>query len=114
MANPNPVPRFTSENQPARRGRQKGSRDKINKAFLEALAADFEQHGADTLRRVREEDPSAYVRVTASLLPKEVEVTRPFDGMNDETLAAAIQVLADAIRDKTPTLDEPADEIRVN
>lgn len=53
-------------------GRQTGSRCKLGTKFVDALLADFEKHGSVTIERVRETDPSAYMRVIASLLPKEV------------------------------------------
>jgi len=33
---------------------------------------DFDEHGMDAIRRVCEDDPGAYLRIIASLLPKEV------------------------------------------
>ena len=52
-------------------GRKPGSRNKLDGAFIDALEADFAEHGAQTIRAVREQDPGAYVRVIASVLPKE-------------------------------------------
>ena len=56
-------------------GRPKGSRSKLSETFLKLLAADFESEGMEVLRRVRVEDPSTYVRVIASLVPKELGLT---------------------------------------
>jgi len=53
-------------------GRKLGSRQYIAKAFLDALRADFDEHGAAALAKVRDEDPSTYIRVVARLLPTEV------------------------------------------
>jgi len=47
---------------------------------------DFQEHGVDAVQRVRATDPSAYLRVIASLLPKEVT------GENGEPLFAGITV----------------------
>lgn len=52
-------------------GRPKGSRNRHSEVFLAAFAADFEQHGAAVIERVRQEQPSVYLRVAADLLPKE-------------------------------------------
>lgn len=59
--------------QPSRGGRRKGSRDKIATAMLEAIAKDFEQHGEEAIKIARMERPVEYLRVVASLLPKEFE-----------------------------------------
>ena len=52
-------------------GRPPGARNKLKASFLEILLADFEANGADAIRRVREEEPATYLKVIASLLPKE-------------------------------------------
>src|SRR3981081_4702905 len=52
---------------------------------LADLVADFEENGADAIRRVRETDPTAYVRIIASLLPKQAEkVPNPFENLTHE------------------------------
>jgi hypothetical protein len=56
-------------------GRAKGARNKISTAFLEALAKDFEDHGEAAIKIVRIEKPAEYVKVIASILPKEFEIT---------------------------------------
>ena len=55
-------------------GRPKGSRHKLSESFLKALAEDFDQHGVGVLAKVRETDPSTYVRVIAQVLPKEATI----------------------------------------
>src|SRR6266446_9965335 len=62
-------------------GRPKGSRNKIAEAFIQDLYADWLANGAKAIARVREKAPAAYLRVTASILPKQFEVnTDAFDG----------------------------------
>jgi len=78
-------------------GRPKGSRNKLGEAFIAALHDDFTEHGAVTIARVREEDPTAYVKVCASLLPKEVKVTSSVEDLTDEQLDARIRALAAAL-----------------
>lgn len=77
-------------------GRPKGSRNKLGEAFIEALHDDFQAHGASTIARVREEDPTAYVKVCASLLPKELKIER-MDDLSDEQLDQRIKQLAAVI-----------------
>lgn len=77
-------------------GRPKGSRNRLGEAFIEALHDDFQTHGASTIARVREEDPTAYVKVCASLLPKELKIER-MDDLSDEQLDQRIKQLAAVI-----------------
>ena len=56
-------------------GRRKGTRDRISTALLEAIAKDFEEHGEEAVKLARVERPVEYLRVVASLLPKEFEIT---------------------------------------
>lgn len=55
-------------------GRPKGSRNKFGEAFFADLHAEWEKAGKEVLERVRIEDPSTFLRVAASLQPKEVNV----------------------------------------
>jgi transcriptional/translational regulatory protein YebC/TACO1 len=56
-------------------GRRKGTRDRISTALLEAIAKDFEEFGHEAVKIARVERPVEYLRVVASLLPKEFEIT---------------------------------------
>jgi hypothetical protein len=56
-------------------GRMKGSRNLLSKAFIDALAKEFQEHGAEAIRIVRIERPHEFLKVVASLLPKEFEIT---------------------------------------
>jgi hypothetical protein len=55
-------------------GRPKGSRNKLGEAFIQDLAECWQEHGAEALRRCATEEPAAFVRVIASLLPKDVNL----------------------------------------
>jgi hypothetical protein len=82
-------------------GRKTGSRIKLSEAFLAALCEDFVAHGRDTIERVRVEKPDAYVKVIASILPRQLEVSAsPFDGISDEDLEAIIAAAVAAVRDE--------------
>lgn len=63
--------RFVSGNSGG--GRPKGARAKLGEAFLQGLCDDFAQHGPATIIKVREEKPDQYLKVVASLMPKEIE-----------------------------------------
>jgi hypothetical protein len=81
------------------KGRPKGSRNKLGEAFIEALHADFEQHGPKVIEKCRIEKPDAYLKVIASILPKELNVnTSALGEMSDDELAAvfaSLRALAD-------------------
>ena len=77
-----------------RAGRPKGARSKLGEDFIAAIYADFEQHGARVIEQVRIEKPDQYLKVVASLLPREVDVkTNPFDSFSDDELDGAIELL---------------------
>ena len=52
------------------KGRPKGSRNKFSEKFIECYLKDFEEHGADAIVKVREKNPSDYLKIAASLVPK--------------------------------------------
>jgi hypothetical protein len=74
-------------------GRPTKARDKLRNNFMAALADDFTAHGAQAIVNAREKDPLGYVKVCASLMPKEVELSRPLDDFTDEQLAAALDTV---------------------
>ncbi len=55
-------------------GRPTGARSKLSEAFLKAVHDDFVEHGVEALESVRENDPSTYLRVIASLMPRNVKL----------------------------------------
>jgi hypothetical protein len=67
-------------------GRARGVKNRLSQAFLQALAEDFEQHGAEAIKICRIEKPNEYLRVIAHLMPKELEITdnRLHDISDDE------------------------------
>ena len=74
-------------------GRPKGSRNKLGEEFVSAMYADFLEHGVTTIERMRETDPVAYVRMIASMLPKEVKITDERE-LTDDELDERIKQLA--------------------
>jgi hypothetical protein len=52
-------------------GRPKGSKHKLQTSFWNDLQRTWKERGVEALRRVAENDPSTFVRVCASLMPKE-------------------------------------------
>jgi hypothetical protein len=52
-------------------GRPKGARNRLGEQFLDALTADFEEHGAAAIEAVRRTDPTGYLRIITALVGKE-------------------------------------------
>lgn len=75
-------------------GRPKGSRNKFAEEFIKDFLADWEIGGASAIQMCRLEDPAAYLRVAASLIPKEFsfkpgssDIDAILDRFTDEQLA---------------------------
>jgi hypothetical protein len=84
-------------------GRPKGSRNALGEAFIEAMHADFKEHGAAAIVKVRDEKPDQYLKVIASILPKDLNVNiNQMDDLTDDQLIQRIRSLDSAIR---PFLD---------
>lgn len=78
-------------------GTAKGLRKTLQGDFLRALAGDFSKHGVEAIRQAREDDPLGYVRTIAALMPKEVELVRPLEALNDDELSAIAEQLRSAL-----------------
>jgi hypothetical protein len=50
-------------------GRKKGSRHKLSELLLSTLCADFEEHGADTIKEVREKNRRPISRLLPASCP---------------------------------------------
>ena len=87
-------------------GRPKGARSKLSEAFLADVQADWEQHGPQVIEAVRTEKPDQYMKVIASILPKDLNINvNQYDEMTDDELVERIRSLDAAIR---PFLDAEA------
>ena len=76
-------------------GSLEATRRSFNKDFLLALAADFKKHGAAAIEKVREQQPAAYMKICALLVPREMKVERSggVKDLTDEQLDAMIEYL---------------------
>lgn len=81
-------------------GRPKGARSKLGEAFLKELVADFEQHGADAIIEVRENKPDQYLKVIASILPREIDVGENIASALKESRDAATQAFFRAMAEE--------------
>ena len=94
-----PVPPIEHRFKPGNPGRPKGSRNKLGEAFLEAMHEDFKANGVEAIIKVREEKPDQYLKVIASILPKELNVNvNDTDGMSDDELINRLRALDATIR----------------
>jgi hypothetical protein len=57
-------------------GRRKGSRNRLTERFLDTIADDFADHGAQAIAMVRIHDPATYLRIVGSLVPRELILQR--------------------------------------
>jgi hypothetical protein len=91
-------------------GRPQGSRNKLSEDVLATLAADWAAGGAETVARVRATDPSTYLRVVASILPKDVlvNVQQSVPGNLEPEAWATLRRVLDIIQACAPAGAEPA------
>jgi len=76
------------------KGRPKGSRHKLGEKFLSALQDDFSKNGIEAIERVREKKPEHYLKIIASILPKDINVNvNESEEMSDDELIARIREL---------------------
>jgi hypothetical protein len=98
-----PTPPVEHQFKPGNPGRPKGSRNKLGEQFLEDLYSDWQSHGIAALVRVREEKPDQYLKVVASILPKDLNVNiNQMDDLTDDQLIQRVRSLDSVIR---PFLD---------
>jgi catalase (peroxidase I) len=57
-------------------GRRKGARNKLTERFLDAIADDFAEHGADAIAKVWTDDPATYLKIVSSIVPRELIMQR--------------------------------------
>jgi len=90
-------------------GRPRGSRNKLSDDFVAALYDDFQDHGSAAIAACRAQKPDVYVRVIASLLPKDVSIkVQQLDDLTDDQLMRKLAVLTEMARPllaKLPVID---------
>jgi hypothetical protein len=93
-------------------GRPKGSRNKLGEAFIADLYEDWQEHGKGVLEQTRLTKPEVYMRVVASLLPKDVNLNVGIgDQLSDDDLAIGLAAVRAAIAARGPTA--PGDGAKV-
>src|SRR4029077_18874758 len=79
-------------------------RRSFNKDFLLALATDFKQHGASAIAKVRKQQPAAYMKICALLVPREMKVEHAggVKAMTDEQLEQGIEAIQRMLEARAP------------
>jgi len=75
------------------------TRRSFNRDFLLALAADFKKHGAAAIEKVRKQQPAAYMKICALLVPREMKLEHSggVKAMTDEQIERAIEAIEELI-----------------
>lgn len=76
-------------------GRPKGSRNKLAENFLADVLAEWETHGAVAVSDMRDKNPGDFVKMVASLCPKELtlNLTDNLSELSDDELLGEIRKL---------------------
>jgi hypothetical protein len=101
---------FTGADDPRRHkmGRPKGSRAVVSEAFLRDYARVWNAVGAQTLEQLAENDPATFVRVGASLVPKEIKAdVQQLTQVVVSLVGGAADVAAQNERDAIDVTPEP-------
>jgi hypothetical protein len=57
-------------------GRPKGVRNRLSDVLFSVVVDDFIAHGAEAFAQLRQKDPATYLRLVASLVPRELILQR--------------------------------------
>jgi hypothetical protein len=92
-------------------GRPAGSRNRLTTHLLNVLCRDFESNGEAVVRICRIEKPVEYLKIVASLLPKELQVSDAKLGdLSDEEIAGLLMQVRELreLRAQAPSQAEGA------
>ncbi len=76
-------------------GRSKGSRNQLAERFIADLYQDWQENGLEALAAARESKPADYLKVVASVLPKDIKIS--LETMTDGELAKRIDQLTSSL-----------------
>jgi hypothetical protein len=96
---------------PGNPGRPKGSRNKLGEAFIEDLYADWQEHGQQALKDCREQNPAAYVKTVANLLPKDINLNvNVAEQLTDDEIAVGLDAVRAAIAARKAVSDSGGED----
>jgi hypothetical protein len=80
-------------------GRPTAARQRFTQSFLTDLASTWQKQGKPCLDKLAKTDPATFVRVCASLIPKEVklEASSPLSDLSEAELAALVSAAQRAV-----------------
>ncbi|ANG99398.1 hypothetical protein [Brucella pseudogrignonensis] len=88
-------------------GRPKGARNKLGERFLEDLLHSWEAQGSPVIQTVIDTKPEAYLKVVASLMPKDVNINvNQIGEMSDEQHLERLRKLDATIKPFLPSHGE--------
>jgi hypothetical protein len=81
--------------QPGNPGRPKGSRNKLAEDFLSDVLGEWQSHGKVAISDMRKKNPGDFVKMVASLLPKDINLnlTDNLSELSDDELLGEIRKL---------------------
>jgi hypothetical protein len=75
-------------------GKPAGTRNKLTTMLLSALVADFAEFGPAAVKIMRVERPADYIRVIASLVPKELLIQETaLSEMSDDEIVESLAII---------------------
>jgi Family of unknown function (DUF5681) len=85
-------------------GRPLGARSKLSEKFILALHDDFAAHGPSVIEKVRKNQPGVYLKVVATLVPREwhIKAEPLFDGWSTEQLDEIIESVRRELTARSP------------
>lgn len=92
-----------------RRKELKKSRTELSTAFYDDFIRVWQDCGESALRRAQFHDPMGFVKVAASLMPKQLDVTTTtVQEMEDEQLERLLTLVTSALGERSAALEEEA------
>src|SRR4029453_259515 len=84
-----------SSSRAAKHGNRHRTRHLLNQEFMQALLLHFRQHGKKAIEKVARNQPAAYMKICALLIPKEMKIEHfsTVKDLTDEELESAIATL---------------------
>lgn len=90
-------------------GRRPGTKEAIARTFITDVLAEWKEHGADAVSKMREANPGDFVKMVASLLPKDVNLN--VNDVSEYSDAELIERIRDLSRTAAPFLSRVGDVV---
>lgn len=77
--------------------RGQGSTRELSQALVDALCADFKEHGAEAIAQVRQKSPAAYLRFVTGLAATKEDISDELRDMSDQELESNLKAALEAV-----------------